>query len=86
LELKGSGAYSLRAWLSDVVLWAGATDLEPERQGPAVELVITGSARDLVRELPPQELLQPQELRDGVWEQGADVPGLMLLCRTLARH
>jgi len=79
-SLEGSGSYSLRSWLSDVVLWAGATDLEPERQGPAVALVVTGAARDLVREL------APQELRDGIWEQGVHVPGLMLLCRTLARH
>ena len=79
-SLEGSGSYSLRSWLSDVVLWAGATDLEPERQGPAVALVVTGAARDLVREL------QPQELRDGIWEQGTHIPGLMLLCRTLARH
>lgn len=79
-SLERSGSYSLRSWLSDVVLWAGATDLEPERQGPAVALVVTGAARDLVREL------QPQELRDGIWEQGTHIPGLMLLCRTLARH
>ena len=79
-SLEGSGSYSLRSWLSDVVLWAGATDLEPERQGPAVALVVTGAARDLVREL------APQELRDGIWEQGTHIPGLMLLCRTLARR
>ena len=59
-----------------MVLCAGATDLEPVRQGPAVALVVTGAARDL----------HPQELRDGIWEQGTHVPGLMLLCRTLARH
>ena len=77
---ENSHQYSLRSWLSDVILWSNATDLEPDRHAPAVALVVTGAARDLIREL------QPQQLREGVWEQGVHVSGLLLLCRTLARH
>lgn len=77
---ENSGMYSLRSWLSDKVLWSTATDMEQERQAPAVALVITGAARDLIREIPPQQL------RDGVWENGQHVAGLLVLCRTLARH
>ena len=72
--------YSLRSWISDIVLWSSATDLETERQGPAVALQIAGCARDLIREIPSQVL------RDGQWEQGNHVPGLMVLCGTLAAH
>lgn len=77
---ENSGAYSLRSWLSDIVLWSTATDMEQERQAPAVALVIVGAARDLIREIPPQHL------RDGVWEGGQHVTGLLVLCRTLAQH
>ena len=75
---ENAANYSLRSWISDVVLWASATDLEPERQGPAVALQVFGCARDLIREIPAPHL------RDGLWEQGQHVPGLMLLCRQLA--
>lgn len=42
--------------------------------------MITGVARDLVREIPPQHF------REGVWENGVHVTGLLVLCRTLTRH
>jgi hypothetical protein len=32
---EGSTTYSLRAWLSDIVLWSTATDVDQERQAPA---------------------------------------------------
>ena len=37
----------LRSWLSDALMWSSATDVEVERQGPAVALQITGVAREL---------------------------------------
>lgn len=75
-----SGSYSLRSWLSDIVMWSTATDMEAERQGAAVALQISGVARELVREIPAQHL------RDGIHENGQHIPGLMLLCRTLAQR
>ena len=33
--------------------WSGYTDLTEERKGLAVELVLAGIARDLLREIPP---------------------------------
>ena len=70
--------YSLRSWLSDLVLWASATDLDPVMQGPVAALQITGAAREIVREIPPQHL------RDGVQDpQQGHIPGLMLLARAL---
>ena len=72
-----------KSWLSDVLMCLAATDVEVERQGPAAgALQITGvarAARDWIRELPPQ-------LREGVMEQGHHIPGLILLCGTLANH
>ena len=54
--------------------------MEAERQGAAVALQISGVARELVREIPAQQL------RDGIHENGQHIPGLMLLCRTLAQR
>ena len=77
---ENAAQYTLRSWLSDVLMWSSATDVEVERQGPAVALQITGVARDLIREI------NPQHLRDGIHENGVHIPGIMLLCRTLANH
>ena len=77
---ENAAQYALRSWLSDVLMWSSATDVEVERQGPSVALQITGVARDLIREI------NPQHLREGIHEQGVHIPGLMLLCRTLANH
>ena len=64
-----------------MVLWAGATDLEAERRGPAVAMQVHGAAREVVREI-PAELL-----RNGrVNAQGQMETGLMVLMRTLAER
>ena len=74
--------YSLRSWISDLVLWASATDVEAARQGAIAAMQITGSAKELVREIPPEHLAQ------GAWDQqtGQHITGLMLLVTTLARR
>ena len=72
--------YSLRSWLSDIAVWSAATDVQVERQAAAAVLQIHGMARDLVREIPAGQL------RDGIWEGNIHVPGLMLVCRTLAQR
>eukprot|EP00434_Breviolum_minutum_P026800 symbB.v1.2.023686.t2/scaffold2188.1/size86315/1 len=68
--------YSLRSWVADLVLWSSATEIEGARQGPIAALQIQGSARELVREL------TPQQLRDGDGQR----PGLMLLVELLAQR
>ena len=73
--------YAFRAWLADVVLWAGATDLEAERHGPAVAMQVHGAAREVVREI-PADLLRNGRLNP----QGQMETGLMLLMRTLAER
>ena len=72
--------YSLRSWLSDIAVWSAATDVEVERQAAAAVLQIHGMTRDLVREIPAGHM------RDGIWEGNIHVPGLMLVCRTLAQR
>ena len=71
--------YSLRAWLSDLILWSASTDVEPARQGPIAALQISGAARELVREIPPNVLqngrVDPQT--------GAHTAGLRVLAETL---
>ena len=74
--------YSLRSWISDLVLWSSATEIEPARQGPIAALQVQGSAKELVREL------TPMQLRDGDVDQmtGQQVTGLTLLVTVLARR
>ena len=81
-SIERNHVYTLRAWVSDLILWASATDLDQHRQGPIAALQVTGSARELIREIPPDQLAQgmidPQT--------GNHVSGLMILVRTLARR
>ena len=71
--------YSLRSWISDLILWSTATDVEPQRMGP---IAVTGSAKELVREIPPDQLANGGV--DPV--NGNQVTGLMMLVQTLARR
>ena len=73
--------YTFRAWLADVVLWAGATYLDAERHGPAVAMQVTGAAREVIREIPAEVLRQGRALPNGQMETG-----LMILMRTLAER
>ena len=76
--------YPFRSWVSDLVLWSVATEVEVARQGPAVALAVVGSAREVVRELleRPQGL---EHLRNGAQDQdGNRVSGLMMLIQELA--
>ena len=81
-SVERNHSYSLRSWVSDLILWATATDIEPQRQGAIAAMQVTGSAKELVREIPPEQLAQ------GVWDPqaGQQITGLMLLVRTLARR
>ena len=72
--------YTLRSWISDWVLWASATELDPARHGPIAALQVQGSAKELIRELTPQQLqhgdIDPMT--------GQQLTGLMLLVTVLA--
>ena len=65
-----SQEYTFRAWLADVVLWAGATDLEAERHGPAVAMQVHGSARQIIREIPAHLLRNGRVNQQGQVETG----------------
>ena len=43
-------------WTNDLKIWQLFTDLEIERQGPAVYLSLTGRARECVRDLTPEQI------------------------------
>ncbi|CAJ1434401.1 unnamed protein product [Effrenium voratum] len=69
------------SWLSDLVLWASATDMEQQRQGPVAALQITGAAREIIREIPPATL------RDGVNDNlGNHVEVLILILGSLKNN
>ena len=73
--------YPFRVWLTDLELWVNGTELPTERQGPAVAMRVGGTARELLREM------DPQELRDGVnvVENGAQrqYSGVQLIVKQL---
>jgi len=80
--------YHFRDWLADVRLWAEATDLPWANQGPAVALLLGGLAKELAREVPPDQLTNGvnSDFGDGsgpTWHSGLDVL-LRGLTRTLA--
>ena len=77
-SVETSHQYSVRSWLSDLVLWSSSTEIEPQRQGPLAALQITGSARDLIREIPPQVHGQIDNL-------GNHMTGLMVLAQVLTQ-
>ena len=74
--------YSLRSWISDLIMWSTATDVEPQRMGPIAALQVSGSAKELVREIPPDQLANGGV--DPV--TGNQITGLMMLVQTLARR
>lgn len=81
-SVERNHVYSLRSWISDLVLWSSATEIDPARQGPIAALQVQGSAKELVREL------TPVQLREGDVDQmtGQHVTGLTLLVTVLARR
>ena len=80
--IERNHVYSLRSWISDLILWASASDLDPIRHGPVAALQVQGTAKELVRELTPQQLQQG----DIDPQTGQHYTGLMLLVNVLARR
>ena len=80
--IEKSHIYTLRSWVSDLVLWSTATEVPVERQAAIAALQITGSARELIREIPPEQL------RDGFFDPQTQqqLTGLMVLVQHLARR
>ena len=68
--------------MSDLILRSAACDVAVERQGTIAALQVTGSARELMREL------TPEQLREGTVDPQTcqHVPGIMLLVQMLARR
>ena len=77
--------YPFSVFTQDALLWSQATDVEAERQGPAMVMRLGGTAKALAREIDIQVLAQGaiQDIGDG---QGAvQHTGVTLLLYALAR-
>jgi hypothetical protein len=68
--------YNFRTWVADLILWSIGTDVEPQRQAALRAMQITGVAKELLREIPPNVL------RDG---PNAQVTGLMFVVKRFSR-
>ena len=79
-------AYPFRHWAHDVMSWSVYTDLPDDRKGPAVELVLAGTARDLVQEIPLAQKTQGAmgDLGDGQGRR--HITGLDLVVRCMNTH
>ena len=79
LETKG---YPFHVWIKDLTIWAAGTELAVQLQAPAVAQRLGGTAKDLVREVPPEAL------RDGRVspETGEHETGMQMLVRGLERR
>ena len=53
LEQRG---YPFRLWAQDVMLWCAATELQPNQRGPAIVQRLGGTARDIMREVPVENI------------------------------
>ena len=84
-SVEGDRRYPLRNYVQDVYLWAAATDMDEERQGPAAALRLTGAARAIVREMPTALLRYGQQIADAQG-QPLQLTGLDCLVRTLQRR
>lgn len=84
---EGDRRYPFRHWEQDVQLWVAATDIPEERIGAVVALRVLGSAKSLIREIPPDLLINGQDVPDPQNPQGLiHQTGLEVLLRTLARR
>ena len=58
-------SYAFRAYLTDLQLWIMLTDMQPHQQAAAIVLRLGGAAREVARQITPQELMQGG-IRNGV--------------------
>ena len=59
-SLSKSSSYN--AWLKEIEIWQAFTDLDPNKQGPAIFLSLEGRAREAVLELQVKQISD----KDGV--------------------
>ena len=48
---------SFRSWMTNITLWVMLTDLQPHQQVAAIILRLGGSAREMARQITPQEMM-----------------------------
>ena len=54
---EGEESYSFRAWVQDLQMWMMLTDLQPHQQAAAIVLRLGGSAREVVRGITADEMM-----------------------------
>ena len=79
--------YAFRFYESDTMLWTLATDLPVAQHGPSLALRLTGAARDLVREVDANTLVNGQVIADPNVPGGQrQITGVEALLRILRRR
>ena len=66
--------------------WSVYTDLAEDRKGPAVELVLSGTARDLAREIPLDQKARGAMGDVGDGQGHRHITGLDLIVRSMSMH
>jgi len=78
--------YPLRIWMSDMLLWDGATEVDVQRRGPAVVMRLSGVAREIAREIDPGTLSQGRAIFDAQGQQVGYESGVEALVSLLRRR
>ena len=77
--------YPFRYYEADVQLWVLATDVDPQRQGAALALRVSGCAKDVIREVDANTLVNGQVVADAQG-QPLQLTGVGALLRILRRR
>ena len=73
--------YAFREWARDLMIWSiHNSDMDARRKAAAVVMRLTGGARELIRDLPPQTLMQ------GGLVEGQLVDPMTYIMHTLAER
>eukprot|EP00971_Amphidinium_carterae_P159480 3161273-Amphidinium_carterae.1 len=78
--------YPFRFWMVDTIMWALATDIPEDKQGPVIVMALGGTAKAMAREIPPAFLIHGADvdLQDGNGQQ--HVNGCMYILIGLAKR
>jgi len=55
---ENESSYSFRAYMTDISIWIMLTDLQPHQQCAAIIMRLGGAAREMARQITPQEMMQ----------------------------
>jgi len=75
--------YTFRAFRMDVIMWQAATDIDITKQGPSLVLRLTGGARELMREINPDLIINGETRYDAAGNITDNIAGVNYILQVL---